>query len=458
MLDAKWVMRCSLKGCLRDITRGTKIEDQKMPQKDFLEAIIRSSVNGILAYDRNCCYTMWNPGMERMSGLSAEEVIGRCAFEVFPFFKETGVEKRFSDVLFSCGGLYEDIIAGCANQAGEDTRNVARNAGLVAGLPIETGGITVNRLCGSSLSAVLDASRCVRCNEGELIIAGGVESMSRAPYVLSKAPTGFARTQELFDTTIGARFVNTELVRKFGGDSMPETADNIAADLDITREESDIFAAASQAKYEAAREIGFFKNEIIPIQVPQGRKKKDLCVDADEHPRPSSKFEVLQKLRPINEGGVVTAGNASGVNDGASAMIIGSIKAGENAGIKPRGRILSGAIAGVPPRVMGLGPVPATQKAMDRSGLTLNDMDIMEFNEAFATQALGCMKQLDISFDDPRVNPNGGAIAIGHPLGGSGARIVMTALRQLEETKGRFALATMCIGIGQGIAVVIERI
>lgn len=354
--------------------------------------------------------------------------------------------------------MYEDVIAGSSNQAGEDSRNVARFAGLLAGLPVETGGLTVNRLCGSSLAAVLDASRCVRCDEGSLFIAGGVESMSRAPLVLAKAQSAFARFQELADSTMGARFTNPEIIRQFGGHSMPETADNIAADLGITREESDIFAEASQKKYEAARAKGFFRDEIIPIEVSQGRKKPALRVDADEHPRPSTNMAGLEKLRVLFEGGVVTAGNASGINDGASAMIIGNEKAGQKAGVKPRGRILAGAIAGVPPRVMGLGPVPATQKALARAGMTLDDMDTMELNEAFATQALGCMKQLGIAFDDPRVNPNGGAIAIGHPLGASGARIVLTALRQLEITGGRYALATMCIGIGQGIAAVIERV
>ncbi|MCP4722739.1 MAG: 3-oxoadipyl-CoA thiolase [Desulfobacteraceae bacterium] len=354
--------------------------------------------------------------------------------------------------------LYEDVIAGCACQAGEDSRDVARFAGLLSGLPIETGGITLNRLCGSSLAAVLDASRCVRCDEGDLFIAGGVESMSRAPLILGKAQTAFARAQELADSTMGARFTNSNIIKQFGGHSMPQTADNIASDLGITREECDVFASGSQAKYEAARLESFYKDEIIPIEVSQGRKKPVLNVEADEHPRPASKMEGLQKLRPLFEGGVVTAGNASGINDGASVMIIGQKKAGEKAGIKPRGRIVSGAIAGVPPRVMGLGPVPATQKALSRAGLTLKDMDVMEFNEAFASQALGCMKQLGVAFDDPRVNPNGGAIAIGHPLGASGARIVLTALRQLERTGGRYALATMCIGIGQGVAAVIERI
>ncbi|WP_293746593.1 3-oxoadipyl-CoA thiolase [uncultured Paraglaciecola sp.] len=353
--------------------------------------------------------------------------------------------------------LYEDVIAGNTNQAGEDSRNVARTAGLLAGLPIETGGLTVNRLCGSSLAAALDAARCVKANEGELFVACGVESMSRAPFVLAKATSAFARQQEMFDSTMGARFTNPEIIKQFGGHSMPETADNIASDLDISREDIDIFAAASQSKYEEARVAGFFNDEIIPIEVSQGRKKPPLLVTTDEHPRPSSTVAELGKLRPLFDG-VVTAGNASGINDGASAMIIGSQAVGEKSGVKPRGRIIAGAIAGVPPRVMGLGPVPASQKALARAGLTLADMDVLEFNEAFAVQALGCMKELGIAFDDPRVNQNGGAIAIGHPLGASGTRIMLTALRQLEKTGGRYALATMCIGIGQGIAVVIERV
>ena len=353
--------------------------------------------------------------------------------------------------------LYEDVIAGNTNQAGEDSRNVARTAGLLAGLPIETGGLTVNRLCGSSLAAALDASRCVKTNEGELFVACGVESMSRAPFVLAKATSAFARQQEMFDTTMGARFTNPEIIKQYGGHSMPETADNIASDLNINRKECDVFAAASQSKYQAAKTAGFFKDEIIPIEVPQGRKKPALSIATDEHPRPASSLEALSNLRPLFDG-VVTAGNASGINDGASAMIIGNKNVGEKAGVKPRGRIIAGAIAGVPPRVMGLGPVPATQKVLARAGLTLADMDVLEFNEAFAVQALGCMKQLGIAFDDPRVNQNGGAIAIGHPLGASGTRIVLTALRQLEKTGGRYALATMCIGIGQGIAVVIERV
>jgi 3-oxoadipyl-CoA thiolase len=353
---------------------------------------------------------------------------------------------------------FEDVIAGSTNQAGEDSRNVARFAGLLAGLPIATGGITVNRLCGSGLAAALDAARCVKVGEGELFIAGGVESMSRAPLVISKATSAFDRNQEIADTTMGARFTNPKIVEQFGGHAMPQTADNIAADLNITREQSDSFALASQQKYQTAQSNGFFVDEIIPIEVPQGRKKPVLSIDQDEHPRAQTELSSLQKLRPLFENGVVTAGNASGINDGASAVLIGSEAVGKAADLTPRARIISGAIAGVEPRVMGLGPVPATRKALARAGLTLDDLDVMEFNEAFAVQALGCMKELGISFDDPRVNPNGGAIAIGHPLGASGARILYTALRQLEKTGGRYALATMCIGIGQGIAVIIERL
>ena len=353
---------------------------------------------------------------------------------------------------------FEDVIAGSTNQAGEDSRNVARFAGLLAGLPMQTGGITVNRLCGSGLAAALDAARCVKVGEGELFVAGGVESMSRAPLVISKANSAFDRTQEIADTTMGARFTNPKIVEQFGGHAMPQTADNIASDLGITREQSDIFALASQEKYQAAKSNGFFVDEIIPIEVAQGRKKPAVTVDQDEHPRAQTELSSLQKLRPLFENGAVTAGNASGINDGASAVLIGNEAVGKSAGLKPRARIVSGAIAGVEPRVMGLGPVPATRKALARAGITLDDLDVMEFNEAFAVQALGCMKQLGIAFDDPRVNPNGGAIAIGHPLGASGARILYTALRQLERSGGRYALATMCIGIGQGIAVVIERL
>jgi 3-oxoadipyl-CoA thiolase len=354
--------------------------------------------------------------------------------------------------------VYEDVIAGCANQAGEDSRNVARLSGLLAGLPVEVGGITVNRLCASGLSAALDASRTVLCGEGDLFIAGGVESMSRAPFVLGKPVRAYDRTQTLYDTTLGARFANPKVVEQYGQFTMPETAEHVAVDLGITREESDRYAYSSQARYEAARSRGFFNGEIIPVEVPQGRKKDPLTVEADEHPRPDTSLEALARLRPLVENGGVTAGNASGINDGASAVIIGSESVGKQFGAAPRCRIVTGAIAGVAPSVMGLGPVSAAGKVMARSGLTLDDMDVIEINEAFAVQVLGCLKFLEIDFEDPRVNPNGGAIAVGHPLGASGARILITAFRQLEDIKGRYALVTMCVGIGQGAAVIIERI
>lgn len=354
-------------------------------------------------------------------------------------------------------GAYEDVIAGCTNQAGEDARNLARHAGLMAGLPVETGGLTVNRLCGSGLAAVIDAARAIRCGEGELFIAGGAESMSRAPFVMAKSESAYARDFRLFDSTIGARFPNPRIESGFGNDTMPQTADNIARELGLTREQTDQFAAQSQARYEAARQQGFFDEEILGIEVPQGRKKPAIMVDKDEHPRPQSDMAALSGLRPLFEGGVVTAGNASGVNDGAGALIIGSLAAGETAGLRPRARIVSAAIAGVEPRVMGYGPVPASEKALARAGLSIKDMDVIEINEAFAAQVLGCTTRLGIDQTDSRLNPNGGAIAVGHPLGASGARLTLTATRQLERMEGRYALISMCIGVGQGIAAVIER-
>jgi len=353
---------------------------------------------------------------------------------------------------------YEDVIAGNTNQAGEDSRNVARFAGLLAGLPISTGGITVNRLCGSSMAAALDAARAVRCNEGELFIAGGVESMSRAPLVLSKAVSPFDRGQQLSDTTMGARFTNPKISQEFGDHSMPETAENIANDLGISREQCDTFAARSQANYQGALKAGHMAAQIVPIEVPQGRKKPSIVVAEDEHPRAGSTLDVLTGLRTLVPNGVVTAGNASGLNDGAAAMIIGSQRMGEKYGVSAKGRVLGSAIAGVEPRTMGLGPVPASQKALARAGLTLDQMDVIEINEAFAVQALGCMQLLGLDFNDSRVNANGGAIAVGHPLGASGARVIQNALTQLEHNQARYALVTMCIGIGQGIAVVIERV
>ena len=353
---------------------------------------------------------------------------------------------------------FEDVIAGCTNQAGEDSRNIARHAGLLAGLPVETGGLTVNRLCGSGLAATIDAARAVRCGEGALFVAGGAESMSRAPYVMSKAETPFSRSAQMFDSTIGARFPNPRIAKQFGSDTMPETADNIASDMGISRDESDTFAANSQAKYAAAKADGFFSEEILAIDVPVKRKAPPVQISEDEHPRPQSTLEKLAGLNPLFEGGVVTAGNASGINDGAAALLIGNRQIGEKAGQAPRGRIISGAIAGVAPRVMGLGPAPASTKALERAGLALSDMDVIEINEAFATQVLGCTRLLGIEGDDSRLNPNGGAIAVGHPLGASGARIALTTLRQLERSGGRYGLISMCIGVGQGIAAVIERV
>ena len=352
---------------------------------------------------------------------------------------------------------YEDAIVGCTNQAGEDARNVARHAGLLAGLPIETGGMTVNRLCGSGLAALLDASRAASCGQGQLFMAGGVESMSRAPFVMAKAESAYSREAKIFDSTIGARFPNPKVLKAFGQDSMAETADNVAREHQITREESDRFALASQEKYARAKSDGFYAKELLPVSVPGAKKGASNVVDQDEHPRPNTTLDRLLELKPLNPDGVVTAGNASGINDGAAALIVGTKAAGERAGAKPIARIVSGAIAGVAPRVMGLGPVPASQKALERAGLTLKDIDLIELNEAFASQVLGCLKLMGIDFADARVNPNGGAIAIGHPLGASGTRLALTAIRQLHRTGGRYALVTMCIGVGQGIACVIER-
>ena len=353
---------------------------------------------------------------------------------------------------------YEDLIAGCSSQAGEDGRNLARHVALLSGLPTAVGGLTVNRLCGSGLAAVLDAARAVRCGEGELFIAGGVESMSRAPFVVAKAPSAWSRDFQVYDSTLGPRFPNPKVESGFGADSMPQTADNVAHELGITREEADTYAARSQMLFDAAVRDGFQAGEILPIEVPSGRKQPPKIVDRDEHPRPQSNFEALSGLQPLFDGGVVTAGNASGINDGAAALLIGSRAMGEKAGLKPRARILAGAVAGVEPRLMGLGPVPACTKALQRAGLSLADMDLIEINEAFAAQVLGCARQLGVAFDDSRLNPNGGAIAIGHPLGASGARLAYSAVRQLERSNGRFALVSLCIGLGQGIACVIERV
>ncbi|QDZ26691.1 3-oxoadipyl-CoA thiolase [Noviherbaspirillum sp. UKPF54] len=352
----------------------------------------------------------------------------------------------------------EDVILGDTNQAGEDSRNVARNALLAAGLPVTVPGQTVNRLCASGLAAVMDAARAITCGEGELYLAGGVESMSRAPFVVAKSESAFGRDFKVFDSTIGARFPNPKVTEQYGADTMPETGDNVAREFGITRSDADTFALASQMKYDAALQAGFFDGEIHPISVPTGRKTPPVSVDKDEHPRPETTTASLAKLKPLFEGGVVTAGNASGINDGAAALLVGSRAIGEKAGKAPMVRILSAAVDGVEPRVMGIGPVYAIRKALARAGLTLADMDIIEINEAFASQVLGCLKLLDISFTDSRVNPNGGAIALGHPLGASGARLALTASRELIRRNGRYAVVSLCIGVGQGLAVVIERI
>ncbi|MBD9676107.1 3-oxoadipyl-CoA thiolase [Pseudomonas sp. PDM18] len=355
------------------------------------------------------------------------------------------------------GEAIEDVILGNTNQAGEDSRNVARHAALLAGLPVTVPGQTVNRLCASGLAAVIDAARAVTCGEGELFVAGGVESMSRAPFVMAKAEAAYSRDLTVFDSTIGARFPNPKIIAGFGNDSMPETGDNVAREFGISREQADRFAARSQANYDAAREAGFFAGEILPVSVPTGRKTPPNLVEQDEHPRPSSDEAALARLKPLSEGGVVTAGNASGVNDGAAALLIGSAAAGERYGLKPLARILSAAAVGVEPRIMGVGPVEAINKALARAELTLADMDIIEINEAFASQVLGCLHGLGVDFDDARVNPNGGAIAVGHPLGASGARLALSVARQLQRTGQRYAVISLCIGVGQGLAMVIER-
>ncbi len=351
----------------------------------------------------------------------------------------------------------EDVIFGDTNQAGEDARNVARHAGLLAGLPVSVGGQTVNRLCASGLAAVIEAARAISCKEGELYVAGGVESMSRAPFVMAKAEAAYSREVKVFDSSIGARFPNPRIYAEFGRDTMPETSDNVAREYGISREQSDVFAYESQKKYTKAKAEGFFDGEIHAITIPQG-KKPPLVVAEDEHPRPDTTLEALARLKPLFEGGVTTAGNASGINDGAAALIVGSRAAGENAGVKPIARILSGASAGVAPRVMGIGPALAIPKALERAGLKLSDMDVIEINEAFAAQVLGCLHLMKVAFYDKRVNPNGGAIAIGHPLGCSGARLALTTARQLQKSGGRYAVVSLCIGVGQGLAAVIERI
>lgn len=351
-----------------------------------------------------------------------------------------------------------DVIYGCANQAGEDNRNVARMSLLLAGLPVSLTGTTINRLCGSGMDAVITAARAIKAGEAELMIAGGVESMSRAPLVIPKADSAFSRNAEIYDTTIGWRFVNPLMKKQYGVDSMPETGDNVAIDYRISREDQDAFAVRSQAKAAAAQSNGRLAKEITPVVVPQ-RKGDPIVVDKDEHPRATT-LEALSKLKPVNkiDGGTVTAGNASGVNDGAAALIIASEAAAAKYGLRPIARILGGAAAGVPPRVMGIGPAPASKKLLARLGLTAAELDVVELNEAFASQGLATLRELGIADDDLRVNRNGGAIALGHPLGMSGARIAGSAALELHMSGGRYALATMCIGVGQGIAVALERV
>ncbi len=354
-------------------------------------------------------------------------------------------------------GALADVLYGCANQAGEDNRNVARMAALLAGLPVAVPGGTINRLCGSGMDAIGTAARAIKAGEASLMIAGGVESMSRAPFVMGKAESAFSRNAQIYDTTIGWRFVNKLMKDKYGVDAMPETAENVAVEHKISREDQDKMALASQMKAVAAQKAGFFDAELTPVTIPQ-KKGDAVVVSKDEHPRETS-LEALGKLKGVvKPDGSVTAGNASGVNDGACAMLIANEAAAKANGLTPRARIVGMATAGVAPRVMGIGPAPASQKVLALTGLTMAQMDVIELNEAFAAQGLAVLRMLGVQDDDPRVNPNGGAIALGHPLGASGARLVTTAVNQLHRIQGRYALCTMCIGVGQGIAVVIERV
>jgi acetyl-CoA acyltransferase len=354
-------------------------------------------------------------------------------------------------------GAIDDVYYGCANQAGEDNRNVARMSSLLAGLPDSVPGVTLNRLCGSGMDAVGSAARAIRCGEADLVIAGGVESMSRAPFVMPKADSAFSRRAEMYDTTIGWRFVNRLMKAQYGSDSMPETAENVAEEFNISRSDQDEFALRSQQRTARAQANGEFNEEITAVTVPQ-RRKEDLVITQDEHPRASTSLEALAKLgTPFRENGTITAGNASGINDGACALLLASEDAMAKYGLTPRARVIAMATAGVPPRIMGMGPAPATRKVLEISGLSLDQMDVIELNEAFAAQGLAVLRDLGLPDDAENVNPNGGAIALGHPLGMSGARLVTTALYQLQRTGGRYALCTMCIGVGQGIAIVIEN-
>ncbi|MFL5575733.1 MAG: 3-oxoadipyl-CoA thiolase [Gemmatimonadaceae bacterium] len=352
-----------------------------------------------------------------------------------------------------------DVILGCANQAGEDNRNVARMAALLAGLPPSVPGETVNRLCASGMSAVAHAARAVRLGEGDIYVAGGVESMTRAPYVLSKSGKAFARDAQLFDTSIGWRFVNPRMKERYGVDAMGETAENVAEEHGVARADQDLFACKTQQRAAAARAAGRFAREIVPVEVPGARRGSTEQFAQDEFIRPETTLEGLAKLKPaFRAGGSVTAGNSSGINDGACALLVASERAVAELGLEPLARIVTSAAAGVEPRTMGMGPVPASRKALAQAALALDDMDVIELNEAFAAQALACLRDLGIGDDDPRVNPNGGAIALGHPLGMSGARLLLTAAHELRERRGRHALATMCVGVGQGMATVLERV
>ena len=352
----------------------------------------------------------------------------------------------------------DDVIYGCANQAGEDNRNVARMSALLAGLPTSVPGATINRLCGSGMDAVGQAARVIKAGEADLVIAGGVESMSRAPLVMPKADTAFSRKAELYDTTIGWRLVNKLMKERYGIDSMPETAENVAAEFSVQREDQDAFALRSQARAAKAQAAGILAEEIVPVTIPK-RKGDPLIVDTDEHPRADTTLERLASLpTPFRDGGTVTAGNASGVNDGAAALIVASGDAVKKRGLEPVARVLATAVAGVEPRIMGIGPVPATEKLMAKTGLSIEDFGVIELNEAFAAQALACLRGLDLPVDAEQVNPNGGAIALGHPLGMSGARLVLTAVREMNRRRARYALVTMCIGVGQGIALALERV
>jgi len=352
----------------------------------------------------------------------------------------------------------DDVIFGCANQAGEDNRNVARMALLLAGIPFSVPGETVNRLCASGMSAAVNAARAIRLNEGDLFIAGGVEHMTRAPYVLSKSESAFSRNAEIYDTSIGWRFVNPKMKELFGTDGMGETAENVAEQFKVNREDQDLFAYHSQMKASKATENGRLTKEIITVEIPQ-RKAQSILVEHDEFIRSDTTLEILSKLKPaFKKDGTVTAGNSSGINDGACAMLIASEEIVKQFNLKPKARIASSAVVGVEPRIMGMGPVGATQKVLQRTGLRLGDMDIIELNEAFAAQSLACIRELGLADDDPRVNPNGGAIALGHPLGMSGARLLTTAMIELQEKNARYALSTMCVGVGQGMATIIERV